>query len=154
MLWIVVEGVKPWDGRYPFDFGADFTTQEWGWIKRLAGYMPMNVSDGFEGGDPELFAVFAVIALRRSGKIEPRQVPEVFERIGEAPFGTTIRVENDPADDEAGDADGPPPSSSNGNERTSGPGSRKSSETSAGPPNGSGIPDSDTSAWDLSTLGT
>jgi len=62
MEYIVLDGVKPYDGRWPLDATADFTTREWGVIKRLSGYLPLTVNDGFQGGDPELFAAFAVIA--------------------------------------------------------------------------------------------
>ena len=50
--------------------GRELTTREWGWIKRLSGYLPLNIEDGL--GDPELVIVFAAIALRRAGKVEPR----------------------------------------------------------------------------------
>lgn len=131
MDWIVLEGVKPYDGRYPFDIdGQDFTTREWGWIKRHAGYMPLTIEDGFSGADPELFAVFAIIALRRAGKIEPRDVPGVFERLADAPFETTIRLENDePAVEQEGDA-GPPETGRNGNPGSSGLVSPRNSGTS------------------------
>lgn len=145
MGWIVVSGVKPWDGRYEFDPNLDYTTREWGWIKRLAGYMPLTADQGLDGGDPELFAVFAVIAMRRAGTIDIRDVPEVFERISDAPFGGTVTFESDPADTEEGDA-GPPAASSSGNGNTSGAGSPASSATPAGPPSRSGTPASDSTA--------
>lgn len=145
MNWIVVEGVKPWDGRYELDLvDLELTTREWGWIKRLSGYMPLTVDQGFKGGDAELFAVFAAIALRRAGRVDTRDVPDVFDRLVDAPFGTTIRLESDSAEDEAED-DADPPGSSTGNTPSSGDGSPTSSETSAHPPNGSGIHGSDTS---------
>ena len=75
MDYIVVEGVRPYDGRYEFDLaGQELTTREWGWIKRLSGYLPLTVEEGLS--DPELIVVFAVIALRRAGKVEPKDVPQ------------------------------------------------------------------------------
>lgn len=114
MDWIVVEGVKPYDGRYEFDMdGRPFTTREWGWIKRLSGYLPLTIAEGFDGADPELFTAFAVIAMRRADKITPREVPDVFERIADAPFDVAIKLETDAASesDEGDDASPPPPSS-------------------------------------------
>ena len=94
MDFIVVEGVRPYDGRYEFDLaGQELTTREWGWIKRLSGYLPLTVEEGLS--DPELIVVFAVIALRRAGKVEPKDVPAVFERLSDAPFGAAITMETD-----------------------------------------------------------
>jgi hypothetical protein len=137
MDFIVLENVKPYDGRYQFDLaGSELTTREWGWIKRHSGYLPLTVEEGFAGADPELFAVFATIALRRAGRIEPADVPAVYEKLVDAPFGSTIRLETDTV--EQGDDAGPPPTAERPS--SSGNGSPASSETSAGPRNGSGTP--------------
>lgn len=145
MDWLVIEGVRPWDGRYEFDLeGAPFTTREWGWIKRHSGYMPLTIDQGWSGADPELFSVFAVISLYRAGRIQPADVTDVFERFVDAPFGGTIRLETDTADDGEGDA-GPPDVSSDASSSSSGPGSPTSTETSEATPPVSGIPASATS---------
>lgn len=143
MDWIVIDGVRPWDGRYEFDLDEQpLTVREWGWIKRHSGYMPLTADDGLRGFDPELFSIWAVIALRRAGKIQPAEVAEVFERFADAPFGGAISFEGS----DAGEADaGPPPSSSAANASSSGAGSPTSSETSAPTPETSGTPDSDIS---------
>ena len=47
---LIITGVPPYDGRYEFDMERDFTTREWGWLKRLAGYLPLNIEEGFDGG--------------------------------------------------------------------------------------------------------
>lgn len=131
MDWIVIDGVRPWDGRYEFDLaGSPPTSREWGWIKRLAGYLPLTLDEGFKGADPELFCVFAAIALRRAGKIEPGQVPDIYDRLIDAPFGATIRLEADTPDEEETEPEQDPTASSNGNGGSSGPGSPTSSETS------------------------
>ena len=144
MDYIVLEGVKPWDGRYEFDLDAQpFTTREWGWIKRHAGYMPLTVDQGWRGGDPELFAAFAVISLHRAGRISPQDVPDLFERFADVPFGATIRLE---AGETAEDDAGPPPGNTNGSSNTSGDDSRTSTASPAPPPRSSGIPASATSA--------
>jgi len=141
---IVIEGVRPYDGTWPFDLeNEELTTREWGWIKRLAGYLPLTIEEGLS--DPELIVVFAVVALHRAGQISAREAPQVFEDLADAPFGAAVRLETEPVETEGDDA-GPPepkPTSSGG---SSGEGSRTSSETSEPPPNGSGMPDSDMSA--------
>jgi hypothetical protein len=152
MDYIVIEGVKPYDGRYEFDVDG-FTTREWGWIKRLSGYLPLTIDDGFDGGDPELFSCFAAIALRRAGKIENREVAEVYERLIDSPFERAIRLETDEPETELesemseagqGDASPPPPSLSE-NGSTSGPSSAPSSERSDDLPRATGMPVSATS---------
>jgi len=142
--WIVITGVKPWDGRYPFDIADNEpTTREWGWVKRLSGYLPTTIEEGLRGADPELICAFAVIALRRAGKIQNDEVQGLFDRFADAPFGATVQLDTDSSDE--GDA-GPPAGNSNGSTSSSGPDSTVSSETSPPIPNDSGIPASATSA--------
>jgi hypothetical protein len=143
MDWLTIEGVKPYDGRYEFDLvGNELTTREWGWIKRHSGYLPLTITDGWDGSDPELFAVFAVIALHRAGRVQTRDVAEVYERIADAPFGSTIGLESDSVED--GDVD-PPALRTIANEPSSGEDSPMSSERSETRPNDSGTSGSDTS---------
>jgi hypothetical protein len=142
---ITVEGVPPYDGRYELDIWGDsaMTSREWGWMKRYAGYLPLTLTgDAF--GDPEAINVFAIIALRRNSKIEPRDVDTVWERFQDAPFGAAVTLEvGDPEPD--GDADGPPLTSSNGSDGSSSPSSRNASESSDSRPSPTGTPASDTS---------
>ena len=101
MDYLTIEGVKPYDGRYEFDLeNRALTTREWGWIKRHSGYLPLTIDEGFRGADPELYAVFAVIALHRAGKIDARDAGDMYERIADAPFGATITLEGDEAVEE------------------------------------------------------
>jgi hypothetical protein len=148
---ITISGVKPYDGRYELDItGSPLTTREWGWIKKHAGYLPVTIGDdGF--ADPELIAVLAVIALRRSGTIEAREVPAVYDRIADAPFGSTISLEFASATE--GDAD-PPPLSSTGSSNSSGPASTMSSEPSELRPSRTGGQLSATSGFAPATLET
>ena len=151
MQWIVISGVKPWDGRYEFDIaGQELTTREWGWIKRLTGYMPLTIDKGFDGGDPELFAAFAAIALRRADKIEGPEVPDVYERIIDGPQATTITLAGD--ESEQDDA-GPPAPSSTENGSSFGPGSPTNLENWELSPRPSGSPRSDTSTSPRPTSG-
>lgn len=141
MEYIVLEGVKPYDGRWPLEMSADFTTREWGVIKRLSGYLPLTIEEGFQGGDPELFAAFAVVALVRAGRVEASDAQDAFDRIADAPFGAAIRLDTDtPAEElvEGGDA-GPPAVSKTENAPTNGDGSTTNSETSEPHRNVSGI---------------
>jgi len=150
MDWIVIEGMKPYDGRYELDMQVEFTVREWGWIKRLAGYQPVTVGDGVQGADAELFTVFGLIALHRAGKISTADVPDLWERFQDSPMFARIRFETDEAGGEAEPAEDPS-GSSPGNETSSGPASTPSSETSATPPNGSGTPAPDSSLYALPT---
>jgi len=147
---VVVEGLKPWDGRYPLGVADDpLTTREWGWIKRLTGYLPAD----FTVDDPEVICVLAVIAMHRAGRVTAAEVPATFERIVDAPFGPTIRLE---VTDEAGDADDPPhPAGVTGsNTSSSGNGSPTSSETSDAGRSPTGTPASASSVYDQATLVT
>ena len=131
MDWIVISGVKPYDGRYELDLeGVPFTRREWGWIKRLAGYLPLTIEEGFAGGDPELFTAFAVIALHRAGVIRPAEAADVYERFADVDALASVTLETDPAAEWDGDADSPPPPSSSVNGSSSGDDTTTSSETS------------------------
>lgn len=150
MDYVVIEGVRPWDGRYEFDISSSpLTTREWGWIKRLSGYMPLTLDEGFQGGDPELFTVLAMVALYRAGKIDQREVPETYERFVDEALETKIRFEFGTPASEADE--GPLPPSSNGSDVSSGPASRRSSETSPAPPSPSGTPASGSMEFDRPT---
>ena len=139
---IVITGVPPWDGRYPFDIADNEpTTREWGYIKRFSGYLPATIEDGLKGADPELICAFAVIALRRAGKAGNEDVPGVYERLAAAPFGAAVHLETDASEDSEGDV-GPPAGSSDGSSSSSGTDSTRSSETSPEIPPISGIPGS------------
>ena len=146
MEWLTIQGAKPWDGRYELDLlENELTTREWGYVKRLTGYMPLTIMNGLEGADPELFTALAVIALRRAGKIEQAAVTDTYERLLDTPAGR-IMLESDTDVDEAEADAGPPAVSSNGSDSFSGTGSTPSSERSDGPiPPATGIPASATS---------
>jgi hypothetical protein len=144
--YIVVTNIQPWDGRYELDLTVELTTREWGWIKRLAGYLPVTLEDN-SFSDPELACVLAAIMMKRAGRIQPAEVPTVFERLADAPFGSTITIEaGEPEADEEADA-GPPARSLSANSDGSGSTSPTNSETSAPNPRLSGTPGSATSAY-------
>jgi len=151
--YIVITDIKPYDGRYELDLSDDsYTVREWGWIRRLADYRPVTYGDGLRAADAELFAVLAVIAMRRAGRIETADVEPVHGRLLDAGFGSNIALEvGDQEAAEEADAS-PPDRSSTGNASSSGDGSTTSSEISAssdGDPRQDGTAGSDSSASDL-----
>lgn len=141
---LIISGVAPYDGRYELDLGRQpFTTREWGWIKRLSGYLPVTLNeDTFT--DPEFVGALAMVVLVRAGRVERPDVPAVFDRFQDVPFGTTITVEAGEEEETEADA-GPPERNSNGNTPSSGESSPTSSETSPMTPPASGTPGSATS---------
>ena len=94
MTKLVISGIAPWDGSYDLDPDRPFNTREWRWIKQISGYMPLTISEGFAGGDPDLFVALAVIAMNREGRIGRDQGLDVAEQLSEAPFdGATITLD-------------------------------------------------------------
>jgi hypothetical protein len=150
---IVIEGVPPYDGVYDWDLDRqELTTREWGWVKRLAGYLPLDLGDPAKWGDPEVLVCFAAIALRRAGRVEARDVPQVFERLADAPFdGAKIQLETEEV--EEADA-GPPASSLNGSTGFSGAASPPNSEPSTPTPPAFGMPASASTGSGRTTSGT
>jgi hypothetical protein len=152
--WIEIpEG--PYQGRYEFDIAErEFTTREWGWIKKYSGYLPLTIDQGWRGGDAELFACFAMIAVRRANRIELAEVSAFMERMLDGAFGSsfTFTSDGEPADE--GDADGPPAASSPAKPSTDGTVSETSSEGSGNGQSHSGIPGSATSVYDPAMWGS
>lgn len=108
MAQIKIQGIRPWDGEYELDVDRTFNTREWNWIKRVSGYMPLTVQDGFAGGDPALFVALAVIAMCRAGRITRDEGLRVADELAEAPFdGASIAMVGDEADEEAAAEDVP-----------------------------------------------
>ena len=106
--------VKPYDGRYELVLPYEFTQREWGWAKRLAGYLPGNVDEGLDGYDAELIGVMALVALYRAGKIaRARTSPECSNGSQDLTLGGHQPRTDEPNQEET-DA-GPPPQSSSEN---------------------------------------
>jgi len=154
MNWLIVTGLAPYDGRYELDINAQpLTTREWGWAKRYAGYLPITLDeDTFT--DPEMIAVLALVALRRNGKIDTAEVPGLWERLQDAPFGSTIGLEPGAADEDEEDDAGPPPPRTGSSSSSNGEGSTTGSESSEPPPSPTGSPPWATSVSDPVTLGS
>jgi hypothetical protein len=143
--WITITGVKPYDGRYELDIDAQpLTVREWGWVKRHAGYLPLTLeADAFT--DPELIMVLAAIAARRGGRVEPADIPALIERFQDVDPFASITYESGV---EAGDADGPPASSSETRRSSNGDSSTTGSVSLDDPLSPTGPRRSDTSASD------
>ena len=142
---IAVTGAKPYDGRYPLDIDEQpLTTREWGWIKRNAGYVPLTLT-GEAFSDPELIMVLAVIAMRRAGRVQTEQFAEVWERFNDAPFGSTLTIEDDTNEVDDEDDAGPPARSNSGSSSSNGASSPTTSESSDDPRRVTGSPRSATS---------
>ena len=142
MAEIKITGIRPYDGSYDLQEERPFSTHEWHVIKRVSGYMPLTIQEGWAGGDPSLVVALAVVAMCRSGKINRDRALAVAEQLGEAPFdGAAIAVDFgvDAVEDEEPDV-GPPAVASEPNgslqngslekPNTSGPVSRTSSDPS------------------------
>jgi hypothetical protein len=139
--YITITGVKPYDGRYEFDMQArPFTTREWGWVKRHAGYLPLTLERG-SFSDPEFVIVQAVVAVYRAGRVDAADVAALVERFQDVDPFAAITYEAGP---DEGDAV-PPPLSSDAKPSSNGDSSPTGSETSDSPPSATGRPASDTS---------
>ena len=96
MARIVITGIPPYDGDYELDSDRAFNAREWRWIKKVSGYMPLTVSEGFEGGDPDLFVALAIIAMAREGRVTKDEGLRVADVLAEAPFdGAAITMVGD-----------------------------------------------------------
>lgn len=151
--WITLAGVKPYDGRYELDLdGQPLTMREWGWIKRHAGYLPVTLT-GETFTDPELITMLAIISMTRAGKVTNGDVPDLWDRFQDVPFGSTITLEAD-QDDAVGDDAGPPPGKQSEKQSSSGASSPTASASQDDPPRATGNQRSGTSVSDLVTSGT
>lgn len=114
---IIIEGVRPFDGAYELDLeNQPFTALEWQWLNKIAGYLPMTIEDGFQGGDPMLFVTLAVIGLHRAGKITRDQAFEAGRQLADVPFdGTRIRYEGEAVEDPPAETPEPAGDSENKN---------------------------------------
>lgn len=63
---IVITGIPPYDGEYPFE--SNYSYAELHTIKRLAGVRGGELMDALESGDSDIIVAAAVIALERAGK--------------------------------------------------------------------------------------
>lgn len=117
----MINGVKPWDGDYPFDYNEDLITNlEWRLIKQLADCTPVNWMQELVAGNVDLLTTFAVLALHRNGRIRPGDARSVFDRFDDLPALAGGHLVLDLGIAETDEDDTPPLASSNGNETSSG----------------------------------
>jgi hypothetical protein len=119
--WVELKGAKPWDGRYELEIlEQPLTTREWRWVKKYAGYIPMTLTPE-NWTDPDVVTVLAIIAMHRANRVTEDQIPDLWERLSDLPFGDTIVLTTDPDPE----ADARPPdrkkSSSRGSSGASSP---------------------------------
>jgi hypothetical protein len=98
---IIIKDVPPYDGEYELDVERAFNSDEWEWITKISGYMPLTIDDGFAGGAPKLFVAFAVVAMERSRRIGVAEVMETAAVLSLAPFdGKSITFVGDVVEDD------------------------------------------------------
>lgn len=103
MAAIRLNGTGRFDGEYDLgDNDRVFNGREWHWIKKISGYMPLTISEGFAGRDPDLFVALAVIAMCRAGKIRRESALDVAEQLLEVPYegSNTIDLIGDDVEDD------------------------------------------------------
>lgn len=110
MARIIIKGIPQYDGDYELATERPLNGLEWRWIKKVSGYMPLTMRDGFEGADPDLFIALAVIAMRRDGKITKDEALRVADTLAEA-YGVEIDLTDDASEveDEIPLVSTPPP---------------------------------------------
>lgn len=103
--------VERYKGEYPLESDRPMTALEWRWIKKLSGYMPMTIDEGFAGDDPDLYIALAVIAMARAGKIRREEVTLAANVLLEAPVdGSSIVLDfSDEEKDEIVEEEAPGP---------------------------------------------
>lgn len=101
--------VRPYQGEYDLDMDSQpLTMLEWRWVKKISGYMPLTINEGFRGEDPDVYIALAVIAMARADKINDQDAMRAAERLATAPFdGESIGYVPEQQDGED-DADDPP----------------------------------------------
>jgi hypothetical protein len=107
----IVLNVPRFKGAYDLDLDTEpFTNREWRWIKKISGYLPLTLEDGWEGRDPDLFIALAVIAMYRANRIEAGDALRVAETLADVPFdGVAIQlIATEDDDEEQGDEENPP----------------------------------------------
>lgn len=104
----IVLNTPRFKGEFPFEIAEQpFTTLEWRWIKQISGYLPLTLDSGLEGGDPDIFLAFAVIALFRGGRVSESEALAVAKYLEALPAdGASITMVLEEENQE--DAESPP----------------------------------------------
>lgn len=151
---LVITGVKPYDGRYPWDLTAmNYTVREWTWLQQYANVYPVDYFERLRQGDAALMMVLTIVMMTRAGKVTAAEVPDLWDRFQDVDYGSQLQVEVG-VRDEGDDADGPPPESFALNGSFSGHDGSTSSESSTVTPPASGSRASATSGSAPATSAT
>jgi hypothetical protein len=152
---VVVSGIPPYDGSYQLFTTDEFNRREWGWMKRLAEYLPVDFMNEEQRGlgDPEFLSVVLIVALHRAGKIGTAEVPQVWERLADFNMFECLVIHTDEVVEEEEQLPPTSETSSNGSPVTSGLVSPTSSVISDSSPSAPGSPLSATSESDPATSG-
>ena len=105
-------------GEYEIVSARDFTNLEWRWVKKISGYMPNTIGDGWDGDDPDMWIAFAVVALHRAGRVskdEALQAAASFDDLAGSSFVQVVGVEAATDDPPAEPATTPATETQNGN---------------------------------------
>jgi hypothetical protein len=84
---IRIAKIPPYDGEYVIDLDEPFSSREWRWLKQLSDgeLRPTNLTDELLT-DPDFIIALAVIAMRRSRKLEKDEVLKAADVISDAPL--------------------------------------------------------------------
>lgn len=63
---VVISGVPPWDGEYPFD--GTFKNRELRTIKQISGLRAGELVEALNAGDTDFMVALAAVMLQRAGK--------------------------------------------------------------------------------------
>lgn len=143
----IIVNVPPYEGEYEFDRAGSFSYTEWRWIKKIAGYMPLTIDEGWNGGDPDLMLALAVITMHRADKFETREVMDVVAVLESAEVdGASITVKLE--EEEAAEVDPPQTDSPDDSKPDSGPDTVETSEDTPAStsPSGTGDPSLETTS--------
>lgn len=146
----MIVNVPPYAGEYEFDIaGRMLNVDEWEWVHKISGYLPLTFDEGVSGGDPRLYVAFAVIAMNRAGVIQDDEVMGVAALLRKAPVdgaSITFRGDVDEADEE--EESDPPAGSESDETPSSGDDSSEPSEPSpeSGTPPATGLLGSETTS--------
>lgn len=120
---LILEGVQPWDGQYPFDDWL-FTNRELHRIKQVSGIRAGELLDALEANDRAAYVAVAVMLLERE---DHRVDPDVFWDASAAAI--RIRLDDD-AEASGGDPPDQPPTGGDN------PDGQPESSVSSGPTSG------------------
>lgn len=116
-------------GDYPIDL--DFTHGELHLVKKVTGLRGLEIDDGIENGDTDLFLVLGVIGAIRDGRLREADAQDAVAELMKTKIGSVRLIPDE--DDEEAEEDDPKASAQSGHEETQ----NSSGETTSPPSDGS-----------------